>query len=173
MISSSSSSSKRRVPKMKHTTTLLWLFSLSKTTTRCMRAKARLLFYSSVRLVVAMTRVSRLRVETCSSFVVVLRRRRPSSSSSDVLVFSPLFFFRSFFCVCCVCVFCVKTEEEEQEEVEVRTRRSFTVLFLFFVSKNFISFYFRPGFLDTGTYLYSSDKTLPRTAESFVIERWG
>ena len=114
VISSSSSSSKRRVPKMKHTTTLLWLFSLSKTTTRCMRAKARLLFYSSVRLVVAMTRVSRLRVETCSSFVVVLRRRRPSSSSSDVLVFSPLFFFRSF-CVC-VRVLC--------EDGRRRTRRS-------------------------------------------------
>ncbi len=103
-------------------------------------------------------------LETARRNMLVLRR--PSSSSSDVLVFSPLFFFRSFcVCVLCVCVLCVKTEEEEQEEV--------SVLFLFFVSKNFISFYFRPGFLDTCTHLYSSDKTLPRTAESFVIERWG
>ena len=106
---------------MKHTTTLLWLFSLSKTTTRCMRAKARLLFYSSVRLVVAMTRVSRLRVETCSSFVVLRRRLLMYG------LFSFVFFSFFFLCVCCVCVFCVKTEEEEV-----------SVLFLFFVSKNFI-----------------------------------
>ena len=91
VLSYSSSSSKRRVPKMKHTTTLLWLFSLSKTTTRCMRAKALLLFYSSVRLVVAMTRVSRLRVETCLSFVVVVR-----------LLYSGLLFVLFVVCVCCV-----------------------------------------------------------------------
>ena len=89
VLSNSSSSSKRRVPKMKHTTTLLWLFSLSKTTTRCMRAKALLLFYSSVRLVVAMTRVSRLRVETCLSFVVVVR-----------LLYSGLLFVLFVVCVC-------------------------------------------------------------------------
>ena len=74
---------------MKHATTLLWLFSLSKTTTRCMRAKALLLFYSSVRLVVAMTRVSRLRVETCLSFVVVVR-----------LLYSGLLFVLFVVCVC-------------------------------------------------------------------------
>ena len=114
---------------MKHTTTLLWLFSLSKTTTRCMRAKARLLFYSSVRLVVAMTRVSRLRVETCSSFVVLRRRLLMYWS------FLLCFFFVLFFCVCCVCVLCVKTEEEEEEHS-----------FLFFVSKNFIIVLFRARF---------------------------
>ena len=66
-------------------------------------------------------------LETARRNMLVLRR--PSSSSSDVLVFSPLlcFFFVLFLCVLCVCVLCVKTEEEEV-----------SVLFLFFVSKNFI-----------------------------------
>ena len=102
VMSSSSFSSKRRVPKMKHATTLLWLFSLSKTTTRCMRAKALLLFYSSVRLVVAMTRVSRLRVETCLSFVVVVR-----------LLYSGLLFVLFVVCVCVVKMLCFEEEEEQ------------------------------------------------------------
>ena len=144
VMSYSSSSSKRRVPKMKHTTTLLWLFSLSKTTTRCMRAKALLLFYSSVRLVVAMTRVSRLRVETCLSFVVVV-------------VFCTLVFF-SFFSLCvCVCF-----EEEQFHHHPIFCFLFFFGLF-FDIIEEFYFFYIR---LSGQVFRYSSvllvsDKTLP------------
>ena len=140
VLSYSSSSSKRRVPKMKHTTTLLWLFSLSKTTTRCMRAKALLLFYSSVRLVVAMTRVSRLRVETCLSFVVVVVR----------LLYSGLLFVRFVVCVC-VCF-----EEEEQ----FHHHPNYFLFFLFFVFGLFFDiieeFYFFYRRLSGQVFRYSS-----------------
>ena len=139
-MSSSSFSSKRRVPKMKHATTLLWLFSLSKTTTRCMRAKALLLFYSSVRLVVAMTRVSRLRVETCLSFVVVVVR----------LLYSGLLFVRFVVCVC-VCF-----EEEEQ----FHHHPNYFLFFLFFVFGLFFDiieeFYFFYRRLSGQVFRYSS-----------------
>ena len=141
VMSYSSFSSKRRVPKMKHTTTLLWLFSLSKTTTRCMRAKARLLFYSSVRLVVAMTRVSRLRVETCLSFVVVVR-----------LLYSGLLFVLFVVCVCCVL---------KKKKNNFTTTTPFFVFCFFFgkisfltSSKNFT--FFIDDFLSGQVFRYSS-----------------